>query len=46
VYDATTTHSVIRAATETSKPPTSNALVWPSETSASGIVASSRLRRL
>jgi hypothetical protein len=46
VYDAVTTHSVIRAATETSKPPTSSAHVWPIETSASGIVASSRLRRL
>ena len=46
VYEATTTHSVISAPTETSKPPTSSALVWPIETSASGIVASSRLLRL
>ncbi len=30
VYEATTTHSVISAPTETSKPPTSSALVWPS----------------
>ena len=46
VYEAVTMHIVISAATETSKPPTSSAQVWPSETSASGIVASSRLRRL
>ena len=46
VYDATTTQNVMSAATETSKPPTSSALVWPSETSASGIVTSSRLWRL
>ena len=46
VYEAVTTHSVISAATETSKPPTSSALVWPIETRASGIVARRRLRRL
>ena len=46
VNEAVTTHIVINAATETSKPPTSSALVWPSETSASGIVARSRFRRL
>ena len=46
VYEATTTHSVISAPTETSNPPTSSALVCPIETSASGIVASSRLLRL
>ncbi len=46
VNEAMTTHSVISAATETSKPPTSSAFVWPIETSASGIVASSRFSRL
>ena len=39
VYEATTTQNVISAATETSKPPTSSAQVWPSETRASGIVS-------
>jgi hypothetical protein len=34
------------AATETSKPPTSSAQVWPSETRASGIARRSRLLRL
>ncbi len=37
VKEAVTTHIVIRAATETSKPPTSRALAWPNETSMSGI---------
>ena len=46
VYEAMTTHSVIRAATDTSKPPTSSAQVCPIETRASGSVASSRLLRL
>ena len=46
VYEATTTHSVISAPTETSKPPTSSALVWPIETRASGIVMRRRFRRL
>src|SRR5690242_1204640 len=36
VYDAVTTHIVISAATETSKPPTISAHVCPIETSASG----------
>jgi hypothetical protein len=46
VNDAVTTHIVIRAATDTSKPPTSSALVWPSEARASGIVVSRRFPRL
>ena len=46
MYEAVTTQNVISAATETSKPPTSSAFVWPSATSASGIVASRRFWRL
>ena len=46
VYEASTTQNVISAATETSKPPTRSAVVCPSETSASGIVARRRLLRL
>ena len=46
VYEAMTTDSVISAPTETSKPPTSSALVCPSETRASGIVSRRRFRRL
>ena len=46
VNEATTTHIVIRAPTEMSKPPTRSALIWPIETRASGIVASRRFRRL
>jgi hypothetical protein len=46
VNDAVTTHIVIRAATETSKPPTSMAAVWPIATRARGIVASRRLLML
>ena len=46
VYDATTTHIVISAPTDTSKPPTSSALAWPNETRASGKVARRRFPRL
>ena len=46
VYEASTTQNVSRGPTETSKPPTSSAQVWPIATSASGIVASSRFRKL
>ena len=45
VNDATTTTIVIRAATETSKPPTSSATACPSETRISGSDSSSRLLR-
>ncbi len=45
VKDATTTTIVIRAATETSKPPTRSATAWPSETRMSGIASRSRLLR-
>ena len=44
VNEAVTTHIVISAATETSKPPTSSALAWPSETSASGIAVEEQVR--
>ena len=46
VNDAVTTQRVTSAATEMSKPPTSSAFVWPSATSASGMVVSNRLFRL
>jgi hypothetical protein len=46
VYEAVTTHIVTSAATETSKPPTSRALVCPIATSASGMVLRRRLPRL
>ena len=45
VNDATTTHSVMSAATETSKPPTSSATAWPIETMISGSAARSSALR-
>ena len=45
VNDATTTHIVMSAATETSKPPTSSATACPNETMMSGIAWRSRLLR-
>ncbi len=46
VNEAVTTQRVTSAPTEMSKPPTRSAFVWPSATSASGMVVSRRLLRL